>query len=293
MSENVPVDTELIRSLRGQEGVREGAMERGFELVLAPPAKDEWREFLDRSLAGLAALLLVAGVFFFFAFNWKALGKFGKFGLLEALLVALFWLGRKERMFLAAASAVIGALLAVYGQTYQTGADSWRLFALWALLALPWVVAANFRPLWLGWVGLLNISFQLYGATPYELFGLNLAAWALAELTRVRSVYFTPVLCVTALFWMLYGASQDIFSREAVPWLLFGFLALVVVVYRARKRGLFFLAAAAGSTIYLVTALVIQALGSQDNPFHWLMVALTIVAQLAVVASWLRFEARR
>ena len=36
-----------------------------------------------------------------------------------------------------------GALLALFGQTYQTGADVYELFLTWALLGLPLVVAAQ------------------------------------------------------------------------------------------------------------------------------------------------------
>jgi hypothetical protein len=31
----------------------------------------------------------------------------------------------------------IGGLFAYFGQTYQTGADPWQLFSLWAALSLP------------------------------------------------------------------------------------------------------------------------------------------------------------
>ncbi len=39
------------------------------------------------------------------------------------------------------ATLLLGVFLALFGQTYQTGADPWQLFANWALLILPWEVA--------------------------------------------------------------------------------------------------------------------------------------------------------
>ena len=65
-------------------------------------------------------------------------------------------------MLLSAAAVLLGALLAVYGQTYQTGADPWGLFATWALLILPWAVAACFTPLWLLVIGLIDTAHVLY-----------------------------------------------------------------------------------------------------------------------------------
>ena len=42
---------------------------------------------------------------------------------------------------LLAAALLTGGLLALIGQTYQTGADTFELFATWAALILPWVLA--------------------------------------------------------------------------------------------------------------------------------------------------------
>ena len=47
------------------------------------------------------------------------------------------------------AAVAVGALLAVFGQTYQTGADPFELFLTWALLIVPWTLAARFEPLYL------------------------------------------------------------------------------------------------------------------------------------------------
>jgi len=51
-----------------------------------------------------------------------------------------------------------GALLALFGQTYQTGADVYELFLGWALLTLPWVAACRFSPCWGLWLLLTNLS---------------------------------------------------------------------------------------------------------------------------------------
>ncbi len=41
-----------------------------------------------------------------------------------------------------------GALLALIGQIYQTGADIWQLFAIWVALIIPWVVISGSNACW-------------------------------------------------------------------------------------------------------------------------------------------------
>ncbi len=71
-------------------------------------------------------------------------GPPSRLALLELpLLAMLLVLWRKpladtpRQALLLALALNIGALLALVGQTYQTGADPWQLFATWALLLLP------------------------------------------------------------------------------------------------------------------------------------------------------------
>ena len=92
----------------------------------------------------------------FFAFNWSAIGRLGKMGLIAAAIAACALgalpdprrLLSRVLLLLLSASVLVGALLAVFGQAYQSGADPWSMFATWALLILPWTLAACFRPLW-------------------------------------------------------------------------------------------------------------------------------------------------
>src|SRR5437867_9569809 len=99
------------------------------------PHAQHWRAFLDRLLLWSGAVALAAAVVFFIAHNWNDLGKLAKFGLLEALVLAAalgYWrLGPEKaagKASLLVACILFGALLALLGQTYQTGADTWELF---------------------------------------------------------------------------------------------------------------------------------------------------------------------
>jgi uncharacterized membrane protein len=144
------------------------ALGRALEMATATPEPAAWSRFLTRALAFLGTALVLAGVVCFFAFNWDRLGRFAKFGLIELGIVGAALAGwwRLPRLSgqiaLTAAAVLVGPLLAVYGQTYQTGADPYSLFLTWALLVAPWVVAARFTALWVVEVVLLDLALTLW-----------------------------------------------------------------------------------------------------------------------------------
>lgn len=136
------------------------------------PSKRTWLDFFDKALLMIGAVALVLSLVFFIAYNWQNMGKLGKFALVEGALVitiALYMALSFRRQFqlirqllLLIASIITGSLLALCGQVYQTGADTWQLFFAWAILITPWVVIARFPALWLLWLGLINVFLLLY-----------------------------------------------------------------------------------------------------------------------------------
>src|SRR5690606_6143086 len=136
------------------------------------PSKRRWLDFFDKALLIIGAVALVLSVVFFIAYNWQNLGKIGKFALVEgaltitiALYVALSFRRQFQlirQLLLLIASIITGSLLALFGQVYQTGADTWQLFFAWAILITPWVVIAHLPALWLLWLGLINAFLLLY-----------------------------------------------------------------------------------------------------------------------------------
>jgi uncharacterized membrane protein len=106
---------------------------------------------------------------FFFAYNWADLADVAKFAVVEAgiLLAAAgaLWRGADRpdgAAALIAATVLSGVLLAVIGQVYQSGADPWQLFALWAGLSLPWVLASKNAAHWLVWLAILHLAAILF-----------------------------------------------------------------------------------------------------------------------------------
>jgi len=133
------------------------------------PHAADWRHWLDLALLTLGTSLACTGVLVFFAFNWQDMHKFAKFGVLAgaiSLLAAVAWWRPAEdmagRAALGGAQLLAGVLLAVIGQTYQTGADAWQLFALWTLLAIPWALAARAEPPWWLVIVVGNVALLRY-----------------------------------------------------------------------------------------------------------------------------------
>src|SRR5687768_14611683 len=123
-----------------------------------------------RALLALGVGQFLAGVVFFFAYNWNDLSDIAKFAVIEvALAIAvggavLVGLDRVfGQMLLIAASVLTGVLLAVIGQVYQTGADVFELFAAWGVLILPWTIISRHPVHWLLWLVVAEIAFVLYG----------------------------------------------------------------------------------------------------------------------------------
>ncbi len=160
--------------------------------------------WLPRGVAVLAAALGGFGVILWIAANWETLGRFGRFALLQAVFLVMCagaLLKPAARVPLGLmALLTIGGLFAYFGQTYQTGADPWQLFAVWAVLALPLALSVRSDVLWTPWalIVVTGISLWVHAHTahrwrvePQDL-GVYAMAWSAAlVLTLALSPVFT------------------------------------------------------------------------------------------------------
>lgn len=135
----------------------------------ARPDAAAWRAFLARLLNGAGIAGLGAGAIFFVAANWQDYGILGRFALLQAALVAAVGLAlwrpppaTPGHAALTLSVLLTGALLALFGQTYQTGADVFELFFIWAGLAFPFALASASAATWAAWWVVLNVAMALY-----------------------------------------------------------------------------------------------------------------------------------
>ena len=284
------------------------------------PDGQGWQRFMDRLLLVLGALTLAAAVIFFFAYNWNALGKLAQFALAQVLVVLpllAYWkLGVDKlaaKVSLLAAAIMVGALLAVYGQTYQTGADTLQLFFTWAVLILPWVLIGQFPALWVLWLALLNVSVVMYcmvfrsflwisiGSVDqmlWLLLLLNTAAWALWEVASLRfawlvspwAVRLLAVASGVAMAMLVLNSIFDPSTGRVLPWLAYiAWLGILYFVYRRKRPDLFMLAGACLSLIACITSLVAKLmLDRSEAAGLMLFLAMLVVAEAAAAAIWLK-----
>ncbi|CAN5319483.1 hypothetical protein BH11PSE10_BH11PSE10_13630 [soil metagenome] len=125
--------------------------------------------WLPRGLAVLAAALFGLGLVMWVAANWDDFGRPGRFALLQAaLLVGALTAAAKPPWRAPAALLALlatGTLFAYFGQTYQTGADTWQLFALWATLSLPLAWAAHSDVVWAPWAVVATMAVAFWVQT--------------------------------------------------------------------------------------------------------------------------------
>ncbi|MYM76092.1 DUF2157 domain-containing protein [Duganella sp. FT134W] len=180
---------------------------------------------LQHGLAVLGAALGGLGTLFWIAANWPSLSHAGRFALLQALLILALlgaWRRPVTRVPLSLVAFITcGGLLAHFGQTYQTGADPWELFAVWALLTVPLCLGVRHDVLWTAWaVVALTATWLAYRAVPgLGFFEASLSSWvpavALAALfrfapvgaglwpMRLSMIYATAGLCWVAIYSLL------------------------------------------------------------------------------------------
>ena len=121
---------------------------------------------LRRGLTIAAAGLIGFGLILWIAAHWDTLGRTGQFALLQTGVVAacaLAWRGGVVRPAAGLLALLgIGGLFAFFGQTYQTGADAWQLFALWAALGVPLAFGVRSDVVWAPWTLVAMVAVALW-----------------------------------------------------------------------------------------------------------------------------------
>ncbi|TWG82742.1 uncharacterized protein DUF4401 [Cupriavidus gilardii J11] len=295
------------------------------------PDAAAWRRWLDRALLLLGVALLCSGVIAFFAFNWQALHRWTRFGLLGAVVIALAaYAWRRPDRDLRAAAALFaaqiasGLLLAVIGQAYQTGADAWQWLAWWALLSVPWALAARAAPHWwlvfalinaalmrwfsirLGAGGLIELLFGMMGGKPAA---LTLTTAALAQLVVwLGAARFVPglgmrgnagprALALLASAHATGLALAVLFSRGFDPGMLGVSLLALALLGGWFWAGRFDIVALSGVALALI-GIAVAAVGrlvfeSNRDMSGFLLLGLLTICLSAAAATWLTRLHRR
>jgi uncharacterized membrane protein len=293
-------------------------LREALEFAGVLPGAADWRRFLDRLLLFMGVVLLAAGVIFFFAFNWQDLGRFAKFALVEVPIVAALafvWRlgvdGIAGKATLLFAALLAGALLALVGQTYQTGADTFELFAAWAAAILPWVLVARFPALWIFWLALANLALSLYFLTfgilwgmlfapeklIWLLFGLNtaaLAVWeglAAAGIEWLRERWSVRILATASGGLITALCIEDILDwRGSSHWgapLWCAWIAAAYFVYRHWVKDVYVLAGGVLSVIVITATFVAKQMHMRDAGAY-LFLGLLVIGMSAAGGYWLK-----
>ncbi len=193
-----------------------------------PAALARW---LPRGLAVLAAALMGFGLILWVAANWESFGRVGRFALLQGVVIAACGAALARPAWRAPlgllALLAIGALFAFFGQTYQTGADPWQLFALWALLALPLALAVRSDVVWAPWALIVMTAISLWA------FAHTGHRWRVASGDlRVHALAFAAAVIVVAVL----GRAAQRFTGAGV-WALRAAATLAVVMVTLTALG--------------------------------------------------------
>lgn len=305
-----------LTALIEQGGIPEEKIPDAIDAGGLHPDEKEWRRFSDRLLLWSGGLSLAFSLMFFIAYNWSRIGHLFKFAMVEIciiLAVAVYWKTEKKssaaKVSLMAATICLGVLLALYGQTYQTGADPWELFFNWALLMLPWAVIGRFPAIWVLWLFLINLSVTLYfntfgsffrflsGETAlyWYIFIINtcaLAVWEVAanrwewlrERWPVRLLISAGASTLTLLV-LLFILDDDGSGTSLLIWVFW--LAGLYLVYRKQHLDLFMLSAGCLSGIVIVTTFVGKHILDDGEPGSFLLLAILVAGMGAGAAFWL------
>jgi uncharacterized membrane protein len=304
-----------------ESGVIDGrSVGRALALAGLVPSARGWRVVIERLLLGLGIGLLAAGAICLVAYNWSSMPRWGRFALAQSVLLLVltcaWWSGfgtPAGKAALVLAVALIGPLLALYGQTYQTGAELSGLFLAWAALALPWTLAARTGLAWLLCLAILETGLLLH-LTVFELWGVpgpgRIPTWAwvclfnlLALVTweslsarldwlrgrlgprLVAAALVFPLTVLTCL--SLWPVRIPGLGMAPVAWLLV--LAAGHAAYRRRRVDLVVLAMGWLAVTLVLLSVLLRLLGEWGaSPAGWLLGAAMLVASSTWGRQWLR-----
>ena len=267
-----------------------------------------------------AAALIGFGLILWIAANWNDLGKIERFMLVGGafLLSALAAAAHQALRIPGAliAYCAIGGLFALFGQVYQSGADPWQLFALWAVLGLPLAIAARHDVVWVPWTLVVLTGIGLWATTmgahrihdhptlPAMIWLMEFAlSGALLSLNRATAphpaAHWAFRLAMISTFGMLttYG-SISIIENGLVGWhvwLAAALLAGSIYTFLHVIEDEFALAAAATLALDIVLIVTLGRLmtyGHSEGFFTFLLLGLISAGIVAASAAFLLRQQR-
>lgn len=186
------------------------------------------QNWVSNAVAALGVTLILSGIICFFAANWKEMGTLLRLGLpllgLLACGAGAFYKGLESRagqVCALAAALFIGVFMAVYGQTFQTGAFVYELFLSWAICLLPLALLARNKWMWLLWAYVILLYTGSYyeasfRAPFWQVGGVLLFFWVASEAAYFKKYtgrafaffFFLPLLAWVTGYGLEWNSSQ-------------------------------------------------------------------------------------
>ncbi|MDH6251047.1 putative membrane protein [Chryseobacterium sp. H1D6B] len=297
---------EDIQIISRHSSVSEQAIEKALKENVYND-KETWQKFLRLFLITLGIGFTTAGVIFFFAYNWSDLNKFVKLGLIEVLIIAATILvllpkikNGTKNIILTGSSFLAGALFAVFGQVYQTGADAYDFFLAWTLFITLWVIVSNFAPLWLLYIVLINTTFFLYTEQVVKgwpeilvitlLFLFNtailIATVLLGHYKRIENIpkWFIYILALGSVTFATIGIVFGIMDDQPPLFIVLILTTLIVfalgIWHGIRSKNTFYLSIIPLSLIIIISAFLFKI---SHEEIMFFMVGLFIIVSVTLV----------
>ena len=211
-----------------------------------------WQRYLNLLFLLLTIGFLTSGVVTLIAANLDYFSDLAKIYGLQTLLVVTVVLGiycfilesrrqAKEKLkwktysLFFVVSVLIGGLFALVGQTYQTGADVWQLFAVWTLCQLPFLLLFPNVASALLFAATANVAFYLFNeqnshnSMCYAVLinaGLLVISELFSKTFHDQHWRILPKVFLVLTFVNLFGLIVKIHDMYAYAWDEFGLLSL-------------------------------------------------------------------
>ncbi|MDD4701215.1 MAG: DUF2157 domain-containing protein, partial [Desulfovibrio sp.] len=150
-----PLDRSSLSSLCDAGRISPSVWAKALDFCGFRPDGAAWLAYWRQIFLLGGVLFFLAGLICFIAWNWGDMHPFERMALV-GLVVAGGGVGavvcgpdtRLGQVLLLTCGVAMGPMLAVFGQTYQTGAELWELFRVWTILLALLAIVGKQTGLW-------------------------------------------------------------------------------------------------------------------------------------------------
>lgn len=296
--------------------IKDQDVDKSLELTEATISPSQWSDFISKNLIIFGLSSLAIGIIFFLAYNWVDMTTLTKFALVQSLLgiSALFYTQVKIHSHFSTAllffvALLIGALLALFGQTYQTGKDPWQLFMLWTIFITPIAFISKNSSLWLLWLALLNLTLYLatnsYSWFIGEFFNQegNVIIYSLVngfagalfyfilkdkQSNQLSLAFYVAMLATFYTFtWLgFFGIFSNKFASISLIFYLV-WMGITFYLFRVKVLNVLLLSAWSSSAIAFIMFMITKLMSDTFNEGAFLILSLLLIGMTTFAIKWL------